>query len=178
MSNLSNDMMPTSMSTNSSSSSSIASTASSSSSSSQPSTTTVIAAALPNFAPKKCWICLNIINLDETENRRLRELFFVNTHSNSNSNSSNNDLASFDYATNTNNNDNKQAANDSCHYIKLEPFTNKYLLAICKCRKKLAHLSCFNSYIDLKQNGNTNIDIYCTQCNYKYIFDYPYNSKI
>jgi hypothetical protein len=53
---------------------------------------------------------------------------------------------------------------------------NKFVLSVCKCRKKLSHLNCFNNYIDMKQNGDVNIEILCSKCNFKYEFEYPYNS--
>lgn len=118
----------------------------------------------PNFAPKKCWICLGVVNLDESENAQLKRAFFQSTTSY---------VVGGQRLTTT-----QQQQDQQQGQIKLKAFTDRFVLAICKCRKKLAHMSCFNSYIDLKQSGNINIDIFCSQCNLKYSFYYPYNGKI
>ena len=117
----------------------------------------------PNFAPKKCWICLGVVELNECENAQLKRAFFEST--------------STRLAAALAGSSNGQSATYDQNEIKLKAFTDRFVLAICKCRKKLAHMSCFNSYIDLKQSGNINIDIFCSQCNLRYSFYYPYNGE-
>lgn len=108
-----------------------------------------------NFSPKKCWICLSIFELDDNEYNLIQNYFFNQN---------------LDYIVSYNSND-----DNKINKIRLISIANKFILSICKCRKKLAHIDCFNNYIDTKQNGNINIDIYCSQCNFKYEFDYPFN---
>ncbi|CAF0746702.1 unnamed protein product [Brachionus calyciflorus] len=108
-----------------------------------------------HFSPKKCWICTNIFELEEIEYNLIQSFYFNQN---------------LDYIVSYNStNDNK------INKIRLISILNKFILSICKCKKKLAHIECFNNYIDAKQNGNIAIDIYCSQCNFKYEFDYPFN---
>lgn len=102
---------------------------------------------------KKCWICLNLLELEPSESLVIKELFFAKNICPTPSTKS------------------KRKAN----YVQLKILFNRIVLSACKCRKKLAHVSCFNNFIDLKQNGNINIQIECAQCNFKYEFVYPYN---
>lgn len=101
-----------------------------------------------NFSPKKCWVCLSVFEMNQNEYDTIQSYYF-------------------DFFTKESKGENK---------IKLVSITNKFILSICKCRKKLAHFECFQNYIDLKQNGNVAIDLYCSQCNFKYEFIYPLNS--
>jgi hypothetical protein len=106
-----------------------------------------------SFSPKKCFICLNVFEFDEQEYQAVRGHFL------------NKDF-------------NLLGLNDRARTMRLIVLMNKFVLSVCKCKRKLAHLDCFNNYVDIKQNGNINIAIVCTQCHYEYDFDYPYNSKI
>lgn len=63
------------------------------------------------------------------------------------------------------------------NFVQLKRLFNRIILSACKCRKKLAHESCFNKYIDLRQSGNVKIQLACQQCNLKYEFSYPYNGS-
>lgn len=101
---------------------------------------------------RKCWICLAMIELDMSEIRILRDLF----------------LAKSLY--------NEQKTTEN--FVQLRPLFNKIVLSACKCRKKLAHESCFSNYIDLRQNGNVKIQVACPQCHLKYEFSYPYNGVV
>jgi hypothetical protein len=156
------------------------------------------------LACKKCWICLNSLDLNDKECLviqkyiNMKNLLYLNLNMQAYMNNNNN---------NNNNNSNNRALREECtsantvslppahnstavtagrdiqsdgnyDLIMLKTLMNKYVLSACKCRKKLAHKTCFNNYIDLKQNGNINMKIFCSQCNYKYEFDYPYNSKL
>lgn len=64
------------------------------------------------------------------------------------------------------------------NFVQLRPLFNKFILSACKCRKKLAHLSCFNNYIYMNQSGNINNQMTCQHCNLKYEFSYPYNGLV
>lgn len=108
-----------------------------------------------NFSPKKCWLCLEIFQLNDYEYRLIFNCF------------QNKNKFYFEIKNQITQN-----------RIRLIIINKKIVLTVCKCRKKLAHIDCFNNYIDLKQKGNINIDIFCSQCNFKYEFDYPYNSKL
>jgi hypothetical protein len=112
-----------------------------------------------SFSPKKCFICLSVFEFNDNEYQTIKN-FFLNKNYNSNNNSSIEILM------------NKQKI---IHLIVLR---NKFVMSICKCKKKLAHLECFNNYVDLKQNGNVNVAIVCPQCHFEYAFDYPYNSNL
>ena len=116
------------------------------------------------FSLKKCWICLRELALDESEQLSMQKYFVENKL---------NLLTTFNFNNNKTTNTNKNASN----FIQLKLFMNKFVLSVCKCRKKLAHLNCFNNYIDQKQNGNINAEILCSKCNFKYEFEYPYNSE-
>jgi len=105
-----------------------------------------------NVRAKKCWICLSNIDLDLNEQLTIQKYFFEENI----------------YFLSDHN---------RIKTIHIKIFKRKFLLSVCKCRKKLAHLNCFEEFIDLKQNGDINVDIVCPQCNYKYVFDYPYNSN-
>lgn len=120
-----------------------------------------------NFSPKKCWICLEVFDLDDSDHKKIQYYFCLppSPVSNTAGGMTSRQLLS------------RPCSND-CKLIKkihLVIINQKIVMIVCKCRKKLAHLDCFNNYIDLKQKGNININIYCSQCSYKYEFDYPYN---
>lgn len=102
-----------------------------------------------SFSPKKCWVCTSIFEMNQDEYETIQRYYF--------------DLYSAEDPKNANK-------------IKLISIMNKFILSICKCRKKLAHFECFQNYIDLKQNGNVSVDLFCSQCSYKYEFIYPLNS--
>jgi len=53
----------------------------------------------------------------------------------------------------------------------------QYVFNICKCRNRWAHATCFDQFVDIRQNGKTNVAIKCSKCNYTYKFRYPYNGK-
>ena len=116
------------------------------------------------YSIKKCWVCLAGLEFEDNEFSIIQQYFidqnllYIN--------SGNGEIGSEPVPQSPNKN-----------LIKLKLFMNKFILSVCKCRRKLAHKKCFSNYIDLKQNGNINVDILCSQCNYKYEFDYPYNSK-
>lgn len=129
-----------------------------------------------NFSPKKCWICLEIFQLDDPDCKLIQKYFCLSSSSSVPANLD--ELGA--NATSRNNRlllSSNLSGNKLIKKIRLVIINNKIVLTVCKCRKKLAHLNCFNNYIDLKQKGNINIDIYCSQCNYKYEFDYPYNGN-
>ena len=107
---------------------------------------------------KKCWICLADLALDANEQLTIQNYFIEKNL--------------YLWSTCNFNNNNKIQSN----FIQLKLFMNKFVLSVCKCRKKLSHLNCFNNYIDMKQNGDVNIEILCSKCNFKYEFEYPYNS--
>jgi hypothetical protein len=113
------------------------------------------------FLNKKCWICLATLEFDNEDRIRIQKFF----------NDQNSLFLLKKPPTYSNFDDNQNS-------IKLRLFKDKYVLSACKCRKKLAHKTCFNNYIDLKQNGNVKVDIFCSQCNYKYEFHYEYNSNL
>ena len=124
------------------------------------------------FSIKKCWICLAELDLDETEQLTIQKYFIEkNLYFLTSSYSSSSNCASSSSRTN-------YASKLQSNFIQLKLFMDKFVLSVCKCRKKLAHITCFNNYIDMKQNGNINVDIVCSKCNFKYEFEYPYNSKI
>jgi hypothetical protein len=133
---------------------------------------------------KKCWICLADLALDANEQLTIQNYFIEKNL--------------YLLSTVNFNNNNKMQSN----FIQLKMFMNKFVLSVCKCRKKLvvycskknspfknnlfcfyiqylrlAHLACFDNYIDLKQNGDVNVEILCSKCNFKYEFEYPYNSN-
>lgn len=118
------------------------------------------------FFNKKCWICLSLLEFDYDDQLKIQKFFFEQNLLLLNKTS----IASATISNNERNSNNK---NDK---IKLRLFKDKIVLSACKCRKKLAHKTCFNNYIDLKQNGNVKIEINCSKCNYTYEFDYQYNS--
>jgi len=97
---------------------------------------------------KKCWICLTILDLDEDELALIQQIFLTNP------------------------------AQIQIKNIQLRVLFDKFILSICKCRKKIAHEMCFNNYIDSKQNGNVNVLVTCAQCNLAYQFIYPYNGLL
>lgn len=107
------------------------------------------------LSTRKCWICLTMVELDKNEVEVLRDLFLAkNLYTN--------------LQTKTKEN-----------FVQLKLLFNKIVLSACKCRKKLAHETCFNKYVDIRQNGNVNINMACPQCNLKYDFFYPYfNGKL
>lgn len=105
-----------------------------------------------NFSPKKCWVCLSVFEMNHDEYETIQSYYF--------------DL---DFLA-------RPKETKNANKIQLISIMNKFVLSICKCRKKLAHFECFQNYIDLKQNGNVAIDLYCSQCNYRYEFIYPFNS--
>jgi hypothetical protein len=121
------------------------------------------------FLKKKCWVCLATLEFDDEDRIRINKFF----------NDQNNLflLKKPSSSINSNNNNTNNTNNHNQNSIKLRLYKDKYVLSACKCRKKLAHKTCFNNYIDLKQNGNVKVDIFCSQCNYKYEFDYAYNSN-
>ncbi len=100
---------------------------------------------------RKCWICLTVVELDTTELQVLKNLF----------------LAKSLYSC-------QDITKKTEQFVQLKLLFDKIILSSCKCRLKLAHQSCFNNYIDLRQNGNIN-HIACPQCHLKYDFFYPYN---
>ncbi len=101
---------------------------------------------------RKCWICLTVVELEVSELSVLRDLF----------------LAKSLYSS-------QAVTKETQNFVQLRLLFNKIILSACKCRRKLAHQSCFNAYIDIRQNGNINIPVTCAQCNLKYEFFYPYN---
>lgn len=103
---------------------------------------------------RKCWICLTNVEFDGNEILVLKKLFF------------------------SKNLYNNMKDNIKENFVQLRPLFNKVILSACKCPKKLAHLSCFNKYIDMKHSGNINTQIKCSQCNLEYEFFYPYNGII
>lgn len=103
---------------------------------------------------RKCWICLAVVELDCDEISILKDLFL---------------------AKNLYKSSKTLRIND---FVQLRLLFDKIILSSCKCRKKLAHVKCFNNYIDVRQDGNINIQIACPQCNLKYEFTYPYNGVI
>jgi hypothetical protein len=105
-----------------------------------------------SFSPKKCFICLAVFEFNDAEYQIIRNYF-------------------------TNKNFNLLDLNNKEKTMRLIVLMNKFVLSVCKCRRKLAHLECFNNYVDVKQDGNINIAIVCTQCQYEYDFEYPYNSN-
>jgi hypothetical protein len=113
---------------------------------------------------KKCWICLVMLEFEQDDLINIQKFFFDQ-----------NRILLSNKVTNCGDEENRKACNRN--KIKLRLFKDKFVLSVCKCRKKLAHKNCFNNYIDLKQKGNVKIDITCSQCNYKYEFFYQYNSN-
>jgi hypothetical protein len=144
------------------------------------------------LACKKCWICLNSLDLNDKECLtiqkyiNMKNLLYLNLNKRAYMNNNRADREECAVRGTTSSialpelvspvGDAQSDANYDL--ITLKTLMNKYVLSACKCRKKLAHKTCFNNYIDLKQNGNINIKIFCSQCNYRYEFDYPYNSKL
>lgn len=104
---------------------------------------------------RKCWICDLMIELEISELLVLRDLF----------------LSKSLYS-------NPSVTKETENFVQLKLLFNKIILSACKCRRKLAHESCFNKYIDVRQSGNVNIQIACPQCTLKYEFFYPYNGII
>ena len=105
-----------------------------------------------NPSIKKCWICFSLLDLKSDELERIQRIF---------SEMSLNSRASY--------------KKNSENFIKMKIFLDKIVLSVCKCKKKLAHKNCFDNHIDLSQNWNVEIAATCSQCNYKYDFEYPYN---
>ena len=104
-----------------------------------------------SFSPKKCFICLSVFEFNDPEYQTIKSYFL-------------------------NKNLNLLHMNNKEKTMRILVLMNKFVLSICKCKKKLAHLECFNNYVDVKQNGNINIAIVCPQCNFEYDFEYPYNN--
>lgn len=107
-----------------------------------------------SFSPKKCFVCLAVFEFNDQEYQAIRHSYM--------------DIKVF----------NLLPVNERNKTMRLIVLMNKFVMSICKCKKKLAHLDCFNNYVDEKQGGNINMSIMCTQCNYEYEFDYSYNSKM
>lgn len=121
------------------------------------------------FAKKKCWICLRILEFKDINEYMSIKKYFTNEYSYSSLKEISSETVSGTSKL--------VPVEPKQNLVKLIKLKENFILSICKCRKKLAHLTCFNGYIDRKQNGNISVDIYCVQCNYKYEFDYPYNSN-
>jgi hypothetical protein len=126
------------------------------------------------FLKKKCWVCLATLEFDDEDRIRIHKFF----NDQNNIFLLKNPTASIiNNNNNINSNNNEATLSDNQNRIKLRLYKDKYVLSACKCRKKLAHKTCFNNYIDIKQNGNVKVDIFCSQCNYRYEFHYEYNSN-
>ena len=107
-----------------------------------------------SFSPKKCFICLSVFEFNDQEYEMIKKYFLDR-----------NLILTCKFKT-------------CMNKMGLVVILNKFVLSICKCKKKLAHLDCFNNYVDIKQNGNINISIVCPQCGHEYNFIYPYNSML
>lgn len=115
------------------------------------------------FLPKKCWICQAVVQLEDSEYISIQEYFFNQN---------------LDFVSCENNSDNDSRNSSRTNEVRLILLKNKFVITDCKCKKKLAHLNCFNNFIDLKQNGNPNVEILCSKCNFKFLFEYPHNGKL